>query len=620
VVEPRFRWILAPQPAATPGFLAAATEAGLGDGAIAVLLARGIQTPGALASFLAEPRAALHDPRALPDAERLVARVALAASRGEPVMVFGDFDADGLTGLAILIMALRSMGIEAIPYVPGRLDEGHGLSMAAVDAAGERGVGLIVTVDTGSTSHGEIAQASGRGIDVVVTDHHRVPATYPPAVAFVNPHRPDAAYPDDRLAGSGVAFKVAQLLLAEAGHGDGEALAMADLATIGTVADLAPILGENRAIAQLGLECLRTAPRPGVAALLDRAGVRPDQVDLERVAFALAPRLNAAGRVGEVDDAARLLLADDPEEAARLAETLEADNSIRRDLTRQVVAEAREAAFATADHAVSGGIGDALRAVSAPAVVVRGPWPVGIIGLVAARLAEEAGRPAIVGAELGDVIRASCRSAPGFDLAAALEVCADLLLRHGGHAGAAGFEVEASRWEALRDRLLMLAAAAGPPDPRPALRVDVALPAAAVDYVLVRDVARLAPFGPGHPDPLVAVLDIGVGRVRAASGGHTQLVLKRDRDVLDGIAFGRDDLVGRLVEGDRIDVVARVASRSFAGIESLQLEIRDVAAAGTVERSLARDAWAAAQPAAMPGEAAEGSLGSVGSTLRARSG
>jgi single-stranded-DNA-specific exonuclease len=570
VLEPRFRWIAPPTSAPTSDLLAAATELGFGPAAIDLLVTRGVSTPDALRSFLAPPRAALHDPRALPDADVLVARVALARSRAERVMVFGDFDADGLTGLAILVLALRSLGLEVVPYVPSRLEEGHGLSIAAIEAAERRGVGLIITVDTGSSSHREIDAASRRGIDVVVTDHHRVPAEPLPAMAFVNPHRPDAAYPDDRLAGSGVAFKAAQLLLSATGHTDEEALALADLAVIGTVADLAPILGENRAIARLGLERLRTSPRPGLAALLERAGVGPAQVDLERVGFALAPRLNAAGRVGEVEDAARLLLSEDPEESMRLAEALESANLTRRDLTRQVVSEARQA---TATDVEVG-----------PAVVVRGPWPVGIIGLAASKLSEETGRPAIVGAELGDVVRASCRSGPGFDLAGALEACDDILLRHGGHAGAAGFEVEASRWEDLRARLLSLALRAVPTDPRPALRVDLALPARAVDYELARDIARLAPYGPGHPDPLIAVLDIGVGRARAANGGHTQLVLRRERDVLDGIAFGRDDLADALAEGDRVDVVARITSRSYAGIESLQLEVRDIGPAGTFER------------------------------------
>ena len=486
--------------------------------------------------------------------------------RAERVLVFGDFDADGLTGLAILVIALRRFGIDALPYVPSRLDEGHGLSLAALDAAAAAGARLIVTVDCGSTSTAEIAEAGRRGLDVIVTDHHRVPAVLPDALAVVNPHRPDSVYPDRRLTGSGVAFKLACLILADEPGGRAAALGLADLATIGTVADVAPIVGENRAIARLGLDVIRRGPRPGLAALLERSGLAVDAVDLEAVAFTIAPRLNAAGRVGEAAEAARLLLAEDPADAAQRAEALETANTTRRDLMKTAVAEAR---------AVLEGAPDA------PATLVHGPWSVGIVGLVAARLAEDRGRPAVVGAQLGDVIRASCRSDGSLDLGATLEACSDLFVRHGGHAGAAGFELPADRWAEFVDRFTALAANAAPRDPRTVLHVDLVLPALDVDYALHRDLARLAPFGPGNPEPLVAVLGLTATRVRAATGGHSQLTLKRRLDVLDGIAFGRSDIAEVVREGDRLDVVARLTSRRFGGYESLQLDIRDVALSGS---------------------------------------
>jgi single-stranded-DNA-specific exonuclease len=412
----------------------------------------------------------------------------------------------------------------------------------------------------------EVAVANERGLDVIVTDHHRVPGVVPAALAFVNPHRPDSTYPDRRLAGSGVAFKIAQLLLADEPDGPAAALDLSDLATIGTVADVAPIVGENRSIARLGLERLRRAPRPGIAALLERAHVAPAAVDLETVSFAIAPRLNAAGRVGEALEAARLLLADGPADAAVHADALEAANLTRRDLMKSAVAEARAA---VADAARTDG-----------ATVVRGPWSVGIVGLVAARLVEDRGRPAVVGADLGDVVRASCRSDGSLDLGATLERLGDLFTRYGGHAGAAGFELPAERWDEFRSRFLALAAESAPPDPRLTLAIDLALPARDVDYALFREFGGLAPCGPGNPDPLVAVLGLTVTRVRAATGGHSQLTLRRERDVLDGIAFGRADIAETVHEGDRVDVVARLTSRVFGGFESLQLDIRDVASSG----------------------------------------
>jgi single-stranded-DNA-specific exonuclease len=485
-------------------------------------------------------------------------------------MLFGDFDADGLTGLAILAIAMRRLGITVELYVPNRLEEGHGLSVAAIDSAAAREIRLIVTIDCGTTSSAEIAIARDRGIDVAVTDHHRVPDRLPPAVAVVNPQRHDSTYPDRGLAGSGVAFKLAQLLLDELGDG-GDALDLADLATIGTVADVAPTLGENRAIARLGLERIRRSPRPGIAALLERAHVDPATVDLDTIAYAIAPRLNAAGRVGEALEAARLLLAADALEARTLAEGLESSNRTRRDLTRSAVDEARVLVATTDSNAV----------------VVIGDWPVGIIGLVASRLVEDLDRPAIVGTRLGDMVRASCRSDGRTDLAAVLATCADLFTRFGGHAGAAGFELPVERWEAFATRFQLLVASRGDRDPRRVATLDLALPALGVDYALHRELDRLAPYGPGNPLPLVAVLGLTVLRVRPASGGHTQLILRRAIDVIDGIAFDRPDMAESIAEGERIDVVGRISSRRFGGLESLQIEILDAAPSGSHPESAA---------------------------------
>jgi single-stranded-DNA-specific exonuclease len=572
MVEPRFRWTFPDAVTLPDDSVEAARDGGVPIRLAGLLAARGVVTSDDLAAWFADPLEGLHDPAGLPDADRLLVRLRRARDEAERVLVFGDFDADGLTGLAIMTIALRRFGVAVEPYVPSRLDEGHGLSLAALDAAGRSGATVIVTVDCGTTSVAEVALANERGIDVIVTDHHRVPSVLPAAVAIVNPHRADATYPDRRLAGSGVAFKIAQLLLSDTPEGAAAALDLADLATIGTVADVAPIVGENRSIARLGLDRLRRAPRPGIAALLERARVAPSAVDLETVSFAIAPRLNAAGRVGEALEAARLLLAEDPAEAAAHADALEAANLTRRDLMKTAVAEARSLMDGTTTDA---------------ATVIRGPWGVGIVGLVAARLVDDRGRPAVVGADLGDVVRASCRSDGSLDLGATLERCADLFIRHGGHAGAAGFEIATERWDEFRERFLGLAAATVPADPRVGIEIDLALPATEIDYALHRELAGLAPCGPGNRDPLVAVLGLTVTRVRAATGGHSQLTFRRDRDVLDGIAFGRPDIAEVVHEGDRLDVVARLASRSFGGYESLQLDIRDVATSGSHPRSAA---------------------------------
>jgi single-stranded-DNA-specific exonuclease len=570
-LRPAFEWIVRPPAPVSPALAEAATVAGLSERATRLLAGRGIGRPADLAAHLGDPRGALHDPRLLPDAAALQARIAKARAAGERVLVLGDFDADGLTGLAILVTALRRLGLDVGWHVPAREAEGHGLSVAAIDRAAAEGRRLIITVDTGSSSVEEVAVAASRGIDVIVTDHHHVPPVPPAAVALVNPHRHDSVYPDDRLAGSGVAFKVAQLLLAGEPGGPTAALDLADLAIIGTIADVAPIAGENRAIARLGLARLRTAPRPGIAALLAAAGVAPQRVDLERIGFALAPRLNAGGRMGDVATAANLLLTTDVATAAELAGRLETSNRERRDLTATILDEA---------HA-------AVADLPPGPVIVTGAWPVGIIGLVAGRLAEDRGAAAIVVATGIEPWRASGRGPAGSQLAAAFEACADLLDRHGGHPQAAGCQFAAAVYPALRERLWPLlvipTADEQPPAAATTLRtllLDLAVDSAEVDYGLLRDFDPLGPIAPGDPEALVGIRGLIVGRVRAAAGGHTSLVLRRGREVLDGIAFGRDDLVVSLAEGDVVDVAARLDSRQFGGFETLQLDVKDVAPGG----------------------------------------
>jgi single-stranded-DNA-specific exonuclease len=573
---------------------------------LALLAARGVATAEDLRLFLAPAEDGLHDPRLLPDAEAALLRVAQARERGERVMVYGDFDADGLTGLSILVLALRWLGLDVAPYVPERLGDGHGLSIRAIDRAAAEGRTLIVTADCGTSSPDEISLAVERGIDVLVTDHHHAAIWPSAAVAVVNPMRSDSVYPELRLTGAGVAWKVAHLLISELGgeRSGGASTAgtagpslphavreLADLALIGTVADVAPILGENRSIAQLGLEQLRSGGRLGLTALLERAGVARDRLDLDDIGFAIAPRLNAAGRVGEAARAARLLLASDPVEAAELAAEIETANLDRREMTKRAIGEARIALGLEPDvPAVSppdgaGPAAPALLVSDLPAaLLVRGEWPVGIVGLIAGRLAEDFGRPAIVATTLdaeAGTLRASCRGGGVLNMAEALIACADLLIRHGGHEAAAGFDISADRWPQFEASFLAIAAAEARPQGPPELTVDLVLPADSVDYALVREIGLLAPTGPGNPAPLLAVTGLTVSRVRSASGGHTQLVLRRSRDVIDGIAFRRPDLATMLREGDRIDVAARPASRTFGGFESIQLEVLDVAAEGS---------------------------------------
>ena len=562
-LTPHHHWVVPQAHPLSDETIADARRRGLSARALRILSRRGAVDMAELASRFDAPEAGLHDPRTLPDAARVRARIAAARASGESVLVLGDFDADGLTGLAILTQALRHLGITAEPYVPDRTAEGHGLSSAAVAAARDGGHGLIITADTGSSSHAEIDAAAAAGIDVIVTDHHVMPPEPPAAYAIVNPQRADSDYPDDRLSGAGVAFKVAQLLLADEDGGPERALELAELAAIGSVADVVPIVGENRSLVRLGLARLAVTSNPGLSALMRHARIDPAAVSIEDIGFGLAPRINAMGRIGDPTVAASLLLAADTADADALATRIEEANQRRRELTRTALEEA-EAAFAE----------------MAPSefIVIAGAWPVGIIGLVAGRLAEKHGRPALVLSTEVAPWRGSARSAGGFDLAAAFSRSSDLFERFGGHPAAAGCHIEPGRVEALHERLNEAARSGPLVDDRPTLDIDLVTSAEAADHVLLQELAPLG--GAGESPPLLGVVGLVVVRSRAVNGGHTQLTLRKGREVIDGICFGRDDLATIVEEGQEVDVVAHLNSRTFAGIESLQLEVLDVAPAG----------------------------------------
>lgn len=559
-LTPRFAWQIRQAVDLGPAVVAAGARHKLSERLVGLLAARGHASPAALDAWAADARAGLRDPALLPDAAAFVARVGRAVDGRERCLVFGDFDADGLTGLAILAIALRRLGLDVATYVPDRTDEGHGLSSAAIERARVNDRTLIVTADCGTSSGLEIELARAAGIDVLVTDHHRPPPALPAAAAVVNPMRADSTYPDRGLSGAGVALKCAQLLLGD------EALELADLAAIGTVADVAPLVGENRSIARLGLELMRSRPRPGIAALLSAARVDAARISPESLAFGLVPRLNAGGRVGDAEVAARLLLAQDAAEAERLAAELEAANGVRRELLATALAEARAAVDAQPD---------------APVTIVAGPWPAGIIGLVAGRLADERGRPAVVFCNSADPWRGSARSG-GFDIVAALATMAELFDRYGGHSAAAGCHMPAANFVEFCRRLQEGAADLRPT--QPSLLIDLVVEPHDVDYRLLRELAGLEPVGTANPQPLVGIRGMVVSRVRRANGGHSQLVLRKGAEVLDGICFGRDDLPDVLRDGDRLDIVARLDSRTFGGYESLQLEIRDVGPAGSLDQ------------------------------------
>ncbi len=560
------RWKIAP-PVGEQGLAHLADHPPL---VVQLLHNRGVRDARAARDFLsgADDR---HSPFQMKGMQQAVARLRQAVRTGERVAVYGDFDTDGVTATALLVQVLAAVGARVQPYIPHRVDEGYGLNLDALRRLYRRGVRVVVTVDCGIRSVREVQQAQ-QALDLIVTDHHSVGSLLPPAIATIDPKQRDCSYPFKDLAGVGVAFKLAEALLLvqdQMGRSAGVAAdELVDLVALGTVADLAPLRGENRSLVRRGLEILNQPTRPGIEALLADAVLRRGDVDAEAIGFRLGPRINAAGRIDNAMLAYRLLTSQDPLEARELAQKLGELNRRRQKLTQETVAAAEGQILD--DHP------DAHLYLAASDSFLSG-----IVGLAASRLTEAYYRPSIV-VELGDEeSRGSCRSIPEFHITKALEQCSDLLLRFGGHAAAAGFTVATPRLGALRKRLQAIAAEElADVELRPTLEVDVEIPLEQVNWKIHSLLDRMEPCGVGNPQPVLLSRNVPVRSVRATGSErrHLNLVLRDGRGISwDAVAFGRGD-VAEHVPG-RIDVAYTLAINKWKHEKRLQLIVQDLRAA-----------------------------------------
>ncbi len=521
----------------------------------AVLAARGVVTAAEARAFLDDGPFEPEDPFLLPDMAAAADRIRLAADRDETVAVYGDYDVDGITATCLLTEYLRSAGMRVEKYIPDRLEEGYGVNTAAIGRLKERGVTLIVTVDCGITAVAETAYAAGLGVDMIITDHHECQAELPGAVAVVDPKRPGCGCPNKDLAGVGVAFKLVCAL-----SGDGPAMLerYADLVAVGTIADVMPLLGENRRIVQAGLEKLRAAPRPGLAALMEAAGVEPGRLGANTVGFTLAPRINAAGRLGRVDRAAELVLEQDPDRAARLAAELCDMNRRRQQLEADIWDE-------VADMLAG-------QTVTAPIVLAREGWHQGVIGIAASRLAEAYQVPTVMISLDGDRGKGSCRSWGGFNLFDALAACGEHLESFGGHALAAGLNLRRESIgpfrEALKEYYLTHI-----PEGEAAIAPDLTVDSASLlTMECVESLGRLEPFGSGNPRPILAISDAVLTDVTAIGGGrHVRLTLEKFGQRYECVWFSRraEDLPA--AAGERVDAIFFPQISEFRGRRSVQL-------------------------------------------------
>ena len=557
---------------APPGARRRLEEAGLPALCAVVLSARGLDTPEKAARFLDSGPDRFYDPFLLKDMDQAAARVRRALEGGETVAVYGDYDVDGITATCLLTEALRQLGGDVVSYIPDRAGEGYGLNPGAIGRLSAQGVTLIVTVDCGITAGPEVEYARSLGVDVVITDHHRCKDTLPAAAAVVNPRRPDCGYPFPDLAGVGVALKLVQALFPRSRRE--EVLSrFGELAAIGTVADVMCLTDENRALVRRGLELLGRTGRPGLRALLREAGLEEGRAPTAvTVSYGLAPRINAAGRMEQSGLALELLLTRDAARGEELARTLCGLNRERQTIELEIFEQCVR-------------LLEENPALASPAIVLAGEgWHQGVVGIVASRLAEKYACPAFMISLEDGHGKGSCRSFGGFSLFGALERCAGLLERFGGHEMAAGFTVLEENIPALAQRLRELVSAyAGGRPMETAIGVDAEVDDCAL--LTAREVdalSALEPFGAGNPNPVLLLRSVNVVRCSDVGGGrHLKMQVRRDGTVLDAIFFSANTAACGVEAGDRLDLVFTPQINEFRGNRAVQLQICDLRPAPT---------------------------------------
>ncbi len=508
----------------------------------------------------------LHDASEMTDVDSALGRLEEALDGGEPLAIFGDYDVDGLTGAAILTEVLRMFGGQVSTMVPNRLTDGYGLSVAAVEAAAAKGIRVLITVDCGVSNASEIARASELGVDVIVCDHHELPERLPAAAAILHPRRADDTYPFKGLTGAGVALKLAQALIELRSDGDPTAqlTSLLDLAALGTLADMGPLTGENRTLVRLGLEQLSRRARPGLRALLAVSKIEDAIVTEEHVAFQLAPRINAAGRMASPRTALRLLLSTDDAEARLLAAELERLNVERRAKT----AELERSVLTRLASATDGA-----------AVVLADPhWSVGLLGVAAMRVVEKTQLPTVLFEDRGDVLIGSARTPRGTDVFAPLATCRDLFVRFGGHAQAAGLTLRAEDFPAFKERFRTACAALQTPVVEPDVSLATTLRADELTIESARTLQDFAPFGPGAARPHFLLPQLRLTKlVTMGDGSHLRLEVAPPGGPSASLtAFGWGKHLTAIREAGTLDAAVSVGASTYRGVERLELRVLDL--------------------------------------------
>ncbi|MBQ9945420.1 MAG: single-stranded-DNA-specific exonuclease RecJ [Clostridia bacterium] len=544
------------------------------DFAVLLLQSRGIKRAEEVAEFLSAAENELSSPFLLKDMEKAVLRIRQAIENGEHIHIFGDYDADGVTGTALLTSYLESVGAFVTCSIPSRLHEGYGLSPDTARRIADSGAELVITVDNGIASFEEAEILRSFGIDFIVTDHHQPGETLPAAFAVINPHRRDDDSPEEDLAGVGVALKLAAAL--EDGDYDAVFDELGDLAAIGTVADIVPLKGENRIIVARGLSVIDNSYRPGLRLLIEEAGIK-GHITASGVAYGISPRINASGRMDSAETALRLLMTDDEDEARELCGKIIKANAERQGVEADIAREAESSFDRTPDIRYD------------EVIVAYGDnWHPGVIGIVASRLVEKYGRPAVVISfdENGNG-RGSGRSIDGFSLYDALNYCSELLTQFGGHTLAAGFSLQKENIEAFRKKMNEYALTLKPF--YPSLTIDLRLNHKAISTDILESLAVLEPYGAGNPSPVFGLFGMTVSSVKPIGGDkHLRLTLTKDSDSITAVYFGQTAAGFPYKSGDKVDIAVKIEKNEFRGEVKPGIQIKDIRPQGEDDIALFR--------------------------------
>ena len=528
-----------------------------------ILSNKGIVEKEDINKFLNPTRNDFHDPYEMPDMEIAVERILKAKENNEKVIIYGDYDVDGITSITVLKSYLKDIGIDASYYIPNRLDEGYGLNISAIEKIASEGYDLLITVDCGISCVEEVKKAKELGMETIVTDHHEVGDVLPDALAVVDCKRRDNKYKCRDLAGVGVAFKLAQALSMKLGLDEKSYLKYLDIVCIGTISDIVPLVDENRVISKLGLMLINQTRNIGLKAILNASGYK--NIDSTAVSFGVAPRLNACGRMGNADEALKLFLSKDEEEVRELTTSLNNYNRIRQETEKNIY---EEAIMKIEKEQLN----------KNKAIVVSGNnWHHGVIGIVSSKITEMYFKPSILLCVEDDIAKGSGRSVPGFDLHNALMRCQEVLERFGGHAMAVGLTLNKENVEKFKEKIEQIAEEEHIEQIIPLIKIDAKVNLCEVNKEMVESLKMLEPFGESNKMPIFLFKNLKIDSIRALSEGkHLKLTLKDNNVIVNAIGFNMGNLANDYRIGDKIDVVGNLEINSYNGLDNIQINLKDV--------------------------------------------